>query len=97
MLPESKSGYLSKDSIKKTLNLLELNIHGKSFEYLLMNLYEYTCNLERLDYMKMFEIFETEEHKRLKKIIEQYQSQNNPPLDSERSDKKVKFADNNDE
>jgi len=96
MLPESKSGYLSKDSIKKTLNLLELNIHGKSFEYLLMNLYEYTCNLERLDYMKMFEIFETEEHKRLKKIIEMYQSQNNPnpPLDSERSDKKVKFKEN---
>jgi len=101
MLPESKAGYLSKDSIMKTFNLLELNISPKSFEYLLMNLYEYTCNLERLDYMKMFEIFETEEHKRLKKIIEMYQNQNNNnttnPLDSERSDKRVKFKENTDE
>jgi len=91
MLAESKTGYLSSESILKTFNLLDLNVSPKVFEYLLMNLYEYTCNLKKLDYMKMFDIFETEEHKRLKKIIEMYQNQNR--IESENTDRKVKFAD----
>lgn len=56
-----------------------------------MCLYEYTGNLKRLEYMKMFELFETEEHRRLKKIIESYQNQD--MVESSRSDKKVKFFD----
>lgn len=37
----------------------------------------------------MFEIFETEEHKRLKKIIEMmYQNQNEGGFDSERSNQR---------
>jgi len=91
MLPESKSGFLSSESIAKTFNLLDLNVGPKSFEYLLMNLYEYTCDLKNLDYMKMFDIFETEEHKRLKKIIEMYQNQNR--LESENTERRVKFKD----
>ena len=44
---------------------------------MIMNLFEFTGSLKRLDYMKMFEIFETEENKNLKRIIEAHQNQAN--------------------
>ena len=92
MMPESKTGYLSSEQIAQAFDELDISIDPKEFEYLIMNLYEYTGNLKRLDFMKMFEIFETEDHKKMKKLMEMYQQNEG---DSERSDKKVKFKDNN--
>jgi len=91
MMPESKTGYLSSDQIAQAFEELDINVDAKEFEYLIMNLYEYTGNLKRLDFMKMFEIFETEDHKKMKKLMEMYQHNEG---DSERSDKKVKFKEN---
>jgi len=89
LIPEAKTGYLSSEQIAAAFDALDIEIEQKQFEFLIMNLYEYTSNLKRLDFMRMFELFETEEHKRMKKIIEMYQNQNDQ--DSERSDRKVKF------
>jgi len=91
MMPESKTGYLSSEQIAQAFDELDISIDPKEFEYLIMNLYEYTGNLKRLDFMKMFEIFETEDHKKMKKLMEMYQQNEG---DSERSDKKVKFKEN---
>jgi len=91
MMPEAKSGYLSSDQIANAFELLEIEIEPSTLEYLIMNIYEYTGSLKRLDFMKMFEIFETEDHKKMKKLMEMYQQNEG---DSERSDKKVKFKEN---
>ena len=66
---------MSSEQIDKTFKLLDLGISPKTFEYMIMNLFEFTGSLKRLDYMKMFEIFETEENKNLKRIIEAHQNQ----------------------
>jgi len=52
-----------------------------------MCLYEYTKDLEKLEWNRMFDLFETEEHRRLKAIIHEESNS----LDQ--GDKKVKFAD----
>jgi hypothetical protein len=88
----SKSGYLTEKQIKDSFKALDISMTQQQIEYLIMCLYEYTGNLKKLEYMRMFELFETEEHRRLKKIIESYQ---NYDIESEHSEKKVKFADKN--
>lgn len=90
MMPEAKSGYLSSDQIANAFELLEIEIEPSTLEYLIMNIYEYTGNLKRLDFMKMFEIFETEEQKKMKKILAMYES-GEPEDEYEESDRKVKF------
>lgn len=91
MMPEAKSGYLSSDQIANAFELLEIEIHPSTLEYLIMNIYEYTGNLKRLDFMKMFEIFETEEQKKMKKILAMYEGGEQEEDEYEESDRKVKF------
>ena len=56
-----------------------------------MNIFEYTGTLKMLDFNKIFEIFETEEHRELKQRMEKFGSGDAADYGTERSDKKVKF------
>ena len=40
-----------------------------------MYLYQYTGDLKKLDYMKMFEAFKNEEYRRIRQINEKFQQQ----------------------
>jgi len=91
MISEARTGYLSSDQIANAFEELDIEIDERQFEYLIMNLYEYTGDLKRLDFMKMFEIFESEEHKRMKKLIDMYNQNEQDSDENERSDRKVKF------
>lgn len=51
---------------------LDLEISSAHMDYLIMRLYDFTGNLAKLDFTKMFEIFDTEEHKKLKKLFDDY-------------------------
>lgn len=95
MIPEAKGGYLSADKIREAFRALDIELTNDQFEYLIMNIYEYTGNLKKLDYGKIFEIFQTEEHKRMKQMMGLYEQDEEYEEDhsDEERDKKVKFED----
>lgn len=89
-MPEAKGGYLHADKIREAFQQLDIDLTNDQFEYLIMNIYEYTGNLKKLDYQKIFEIFQTEEHKNMKKMMGLYEDEEYEEEDS-RDEKKVKF------
>ena len=93
-LSEAKTGYLSLDQITKAFKDLNIKVDPEVFEYLVMNLYEYTGNLKRLDYMKMFETFGgNEKHQNLRKTIDSQQEK--AKMQEASSEKKGVYQENN--
>lgn len=80
-LKEAKTGFLSAPAIVNGFKSLDIDISSAHMDYLIMRLYDFTGNLGKLDYLKMFEIFESEEHKKLKKMFEVYNNQDNGKLE----------------
>lgn len=80
-LKEAKTGYLSAPVIVNVFKSLDIDISPSHMDYLIMRLYDFTGHLGKLDFMKMFEIFESEEHKKLKQMFEEYTNQDNDQLE----------------
>jgi len=68
--PESKTGFLSDKQIYNGFKALDINISSEMFEYLIMCLYEQTENLKKLNINNMFEMFGTNEHKKVKEVMQ---------------------------
>jgi len=66
---------LSDKQILQAFKALDLPITPEQSELLIMYLYQYTGDLKKLDYMKMFEAFKNEEYRRIRQINEKFQQQ----------------------
>jgi len=86
-LPDAKTKLLSSKQISDGFKHLDIAINPKQLEYLLIRLYEYTMNFKKLEYMKLFELFENEEHKRIKMIIEEFEQGANKEYSYEKGKK----------
>ena len=64
---------MTSQHIKDGFRILDIYITPKQLEFLLMKLYDFTNDFKKMDYSKLFEMFENEEHKRIKKIMEEFQ------------------------
>jgi len=72
-LPNLKDdGIISYVQLMEGFRALDIEIHDKQLDYLILRLYDLSHNLQELDYSKMFDIFQTEENIRLKQIFEMY-------------------------
>lgn len=63
-LEGSSQGYIHYKDLKKIFKDLDIKLSDDEFEFLLMNLYDYTGTLTKLNYKKIYEIFLDGELKR---------------------------------
>ena len=54
--PKCKTGYLSLQSFKNSLNYFSKYLSEKSREYLIVQIFSYSNDLNKLNYQKLFEI-----------------------------------------
>ena len=51
---------MSMDKIQSAINYLDISITDKQFEYLILKLFKDTNTIDKLEFMRMFKIFNEE-------------------------------------